>query len=56
MKTIKTYEDFVNEEINLKKALATGALAAGMAFSNPDTSLQNTLLIFENTFFEYKIL
>ena len=35
MKTIKTYEDFVNEEINLKKALATGALAAGMAFSNP---------------------
>jgi hypothetical protein len=38
MKTIKTYEDFVNEEINLKKALATGALAAGMAFSNPATS------------------
>jgi hypothetical protein len=30
--------DFVNEEINLKKALATGALAAGMAFSNPATS------------------
>ena len=27
MKTIKTYEVFVNEEINLKKALATGALA-----------------------------
>lgn len=41
MKTIKTYEDFVNEEINLKKALATGALAAGMAFSNPAIS-QNT--------------
>lgn len=38
MKTIKTYEDFVNEEINLKKTLATGALAAGMAFSNPATS------------------
>lgn len=38
MKTIKTYEDFVNEEINLKKALTTGALAAGMAFSNPATS------------------
>ena len=38
MKNIKTYEDFVNEEINLKKALATGALAAGMAFSNPATS------------------
>ena len=38
MKTIKTYEDFINEEINLKKALATGALAAGMAFSNPATS------------------
>jgi hypothetical protein len=38
MKTIKTYEDFVNEEINLKKALTTGALAAGMAFSNPVAS------------------
>ena len=38
MKTIKTYEDFVNEEINLKKALATGALAAGMAFGNPAIS------------------
>lgn len=38
MKNIKTYEDFVNEEINLKKALATGALAAGMAFSNPAMS------------------
>jgi hypothetical protein len=38
MKTIKTYEDFVSEEINLKKALATGALAAGMAFSNPAIS------------------
>lgn len=38
MKNIKTYEDFVNEEINLKKALATGALAAGMAFTNPVTS------------------
>ena len=38
MKTIKTYEDFVNEEINLKKVLTTGALAAGMAFSNPATS------------------
>jgi hypothetical protein len=42
MKTIKTYEDFVNEEINLKKALATGALAAGMAFSNPATSQTTT--------------
>ena len=38
MKTIKTYEDFVNEEINLKKALTTGALAAGMAFGNPAKS------------------
>jgi hypothetical protein len=38
MKNIKTYEDFVNEEINLKKALSTGALAAGMAFSNPAIS------------------
>lgn len=38
MKTIKTYEDFVNEEINWKKALATGALATGMAMSNPSYS------------------
>jgi hypothetical protein len=38
MKNIKTYEDFVNEEISLKKALATGALATGMAFSNPAKS------------------
>ena len=35
MRTIKTYEDFVNEEINLKKAITTGALAAGMVLSNP---------------------
>ena len=41
MKNIKTYEDFVNEEINLKKALTTGALAAGMAFSNPAISQTN---------------
>lgn len=38
MKNIKTYEDFVNEEINWKKALATGALATGMAMSNPSYS------------------
>jgi len=41
MKTIKTYDDFINEEINLKKALTTGALAAGMALSNPAHSQIN---------------
>jgi len=30
MKKIKNYQEFTNEEINLKKALATGALAASM--------------------------
>ena len=34
MKRIRNYEDFTNEEINLKRALATSALAAGMALSN----------------------
>ena len=32
MKVIKTYEDFVNEEINLRKAAAGVALGAGLAF------------------------
>jgi len=38
MKNIKKYEDFVNEEINLKKALAGAALGAGLAFSNPSVA------------------
>ena len=55
MKTIKTYEDFVNEEINLKKALATGALAAGMAFSNPATSQITTTKSVEKTPIEVEV-
>jgi hypothetical protein len=47
MKTIKTYEDFVNEEINLKKALTTGVLAAGMALSNPANSQLTTTKVTE---------
>ena len=35
MKNIKTYEDFVNEEINLRKDLMGAALGAGLALSNP---------------------
>jgi len=31
MRKVKSYEDFVNEEINLKKALVGGALAASLA-------------------------
>ena len=35
MKTIKTYEDFVNEEINLRKAATGLALGASLAFNTP---------------------
>ena len=35
MKKIKNYQDFTNEEINLKKALAGAALGAGLSISNP---------------------
>lgn len=38
MKNIKKYEDFISEEVNLKKALAGAALGAGLAFSNPANS------------------
>ena len=38
MKVIKTYEDFVNEEINLRKAAAGVALGAGLAFGSPANS------------------
>jgi len=42
MRNIKKYEDFLNEEVNLKKALTTGALAAGMMLSNPVYSQTKT--------------
>jgi len=35
MNKIKTYEDFVNEEINLRKAAAGLALGAGLTFGSP---------------------
>lgn len=35
MRTIKNYEDFLNEKINLKKTLGTAALGVGLAISNP---------------------
>lgn len=38
MSKIKKYEDFVSEEINLKKAITGAALGAGLAFSNPSIS------------------
>jgi hypothetical protein len=41
MKNIKTYEDFVNEEINLRKGLMGAALGAGLALSNPAQSQIN---------------
>ena len=45
MRKIKKYQEFTNEEINLKKAIAGAALGAGLAISNPSisqTDLQNT--------------
>ena len=40
-KKVLSYEEFVNEEINLKKALAGAALGAGLMFGNPtDASAQ----------------
>jgi hypothetical protein len=40
-KKVLSYEDFVNEEINLKKTLAGAALGAGLMFGNPtDASAQ----------------
>lgn len=35
MRKIKNYEDFTNEEINFKKALAGAALGTSLIFSNP---------------------
>ena len=35
MKKIKNYQDFTNEEINLKKTLAGAALGASLAIGNP---------------------
>lgn len=35
---IRKYNDFVNEEINLKKAIATGAMAASLAACGPNDS------------------
>ena len=36
MRKVKSYEDFVNEEINLKKVLVGGALAASLAACGPN--------------------
>jgi uncharacterized protein YxjI len=36
MRKVKNYEDFINEEINLKKALVGGALAASLAACGPN--------------------
>jgi len=36
MKTVYTYDEFLNEEINLRKAAAGAALGAGLLFGSPD--------------------
>jgi uncharacterized protein YxjI len=36
MRKVKNYEDFINEEINLKKTLVGGALAASLAACGPN--------------------
>jgi hypothetical protein len=38
MTRIKKYDEFVNEEIDLKKALASAALGASLAFGNPSVA------------------
>lgn len=35
-KVVKTYDEFVNEEVNLKKAIAGAAIGAGLAFGSPN--------------------
>jgi hypothetical protein len=35
-KLVKTYDEFVNEEVNLKKAIAGAAIGAGLAFGSPN--------------------
>jgi uncharacterized protein YxjI len=42
MRKVKSYEDFVNEEINLKKALVGGALAASLAACGPNDGKRTT--------------
>jgi hypothetical protein len=41
MNKIKSYEEFVNEEISLKNMAAGALLATGLAFSNPNTASAN---------------
>ena len=43
MRKIKNYEDFTNEEINLKRTLAGAALGAGLVISNPVISQINKI-------------
>lgn len=38
MTKIKKYDEFVNEELDLKKALASAALGASLAFGNPNVA------------------
>ncbi len=38
MKRIKNYEDFVQEELDWKKAISGAALGASLAFGNPDVA------------------
>ena len=40
MKTIKTYEDFVNEEINWRKALIGATIVTGLSLSSCDTKTE----------------
>jgi hypothetical protein len=42
MNKVKTYEQFINEEINLKKAITGAALGASLAISNPVISQTDT--------------
>lgn len=43
MKTIKSYNEFCNEELNFKKAITGAALSAGLLSSNPASSQISTV-------------
>ena len=42
MRKVKSYEDFVNEEINLKKSLVGGALVASLVACGPNDGKRTT--------------
>lgn len=54
-KVVKTYEEFVNEEINFKKAIAGAALGAGLAFGSPNVQAKPISVETEQTVSEFGV-